>query len=100
MKKEVKRSVRDVTEVVVGRKLEVVASLDLEEVGEKVGSLQGEVLDDEVDLLGGVLGAGDGNVADLLEKGGEDDGADVLPLGTRKKRAGSQLMVRHATEWG
>jgi hypothetical protein len=69
---------RDVSEVVVGRELEVVASLNLEEVGEEVGGLESEVLDNEVDLLRRVLGAGNGDVTNLVEEGGEDDRADVL----------------------
>jgi len=73
------RVLRNVTEVVVGRELEVVASLDLEQVGEEVGSLEGKVLDDEVDVGRGVLGTRNGNVTDLLEEFGENDGSDILP---------------------
>jgi len=100
------RVLRDVAEVVVGRQAEVVAGLfagrsrrqrharvaqrrerergrkahlDLEDVGEDVGRLERQVLDDEVDVLGRVLGARHRDVADLAEEGREDDRADVAP---------------------
>lgn len=69
---------RDVAEVVVRRELPVVARLDLEDVGEKVGRLEGEVLDDEVDLLRRVLRPVRLNVSnvDRLEKEGRGKGGE------------------------
>lgn len=63
----------------VGRELDIVVRLDLNNVWEQVLSLEGEVLDDEVELVVGVLDARDGDVANLLDDSREDDAADVLP---------------------
>jgi hypothetical protein len=62
--------------------------LERDDVGQEVGALEDEVLDDEVDLLVGVLDAGDGDVADLLDERGKDLLADVVPeLGLELERA-------------
>jgi hypothetical protein len=63
----------------VGRKLDIVVRLDLDDVREEVLALEREVLDDEIELVVGVLDARDGDVANLLDDRGEDNAADVLP---------------------
>lgn len=50
---------------VVGGELDVVVSLHGDGVGEKVAAREGEVLDDEIDGVVGVLDARDGDVSDL-----------------------------------
>ena len=64
---------------VVRRELEEVVGLERDDVGEEVLALEGEVLDDEVEHVIGILDTGDGDVPDLLDEGGEDDGPDVGP---------------------
>lgn len=75
------------TDTLVRRELEVVVGLELDDVGEKVGSLEDEVLDDEVDLLVGVLDSRDGDVSDLVDDRGENLVLQVFPeVGLKRKQ--------------
>lgn len=64
---------------IVRRELGEVVRLKLDNVGEEVAALQGEVLNDEVQRIVTVLDTGNRDVADLLDEGGEDDFTDVTP---------------------
>jgi len=52
---------------VIRRKLDIIVRLQLEDVGEEVTALQGEVLDDEVEGVVAVFDVRNGDVADLEE---------------------------------
>jgi len=72
----------------VRRDDDMVVRLDLDGVGEQVASLEGKVLDDQVELVVGILNAGDGDISDLVDELGQDDLADVIPqLGLEGERA-------------
>lgn len=92
---DVSKRQREVVALVVAdgsvrRELDIVVRLDFDDVREQVLALEGEVLDDEVELVVGVLDARNGDVADLVNEGGEDDTADILP----ERRLEGQAAVR------
>lgn len=62
----------------VRRQLEIVPVLNLDEIGQQVRDLDVEVLDDNVELVVGVLCSGDGQVADLRCDSGDNDVAQVV----------------------
>jgi hypothetical protein len=53
--------------------------LDGDDVREQVAALEGEVLDDEIERVVGVLDARDGDISDLLNESRHNDAADVVP---------------------
>jgi hypothetical protein len=61
--------------------------LDSDDVREQVAALEGEVLDDEVERVIGVLDTRDGNISDLLNESRHNDATDVVPeLGLELER--------------
>ena len=68
----------EVTHVAVGRELEVVSVLNLDDVGQQVGNLDVEVLDNDIELVVGVLCSWDGNVSDLSSYSWDDDLSEVV----------------------
>jgi hypothetical protein len=72
----------------VRRESEVVPGRHGDDIGEQVLAREGEVLDDEVESIVGVLDAGDGDVTDLADDGRQDNLADVVPkMGFELQRA-------------
>lgn len=68
-----------VVDLVVRRETKVVVNVDLDDVRPQVGTLQDEVLDDQVNVLVRVFSSGNGNVTDLLDQRRQDDSSDVVP---------------------
>lgn len=68
-----------VVDLVVRREAKVVVDVDLDDVGPQVGTLQDEVLDDQVNVLVRVFRSGNGNVTDLLDQRRQDDSSNVVP---------------------
>jgi hypothetical protein len=64
---------------VIGRKFHEILSLELDDVGEDVATLESKVLDDEIEGVVTVLDTRDGNVADFLNESGHNDLANVIP---------------------
>lgn len=65
---------------------EGVERLDVDNVGEKVRTRKDQVLNNQVDAVVGVLSAGNGDVADLLEKHRDQDLSNIVPkLGLESK---------------
>jgi len=70
--------------VVVGdgikrRKLDIIVRLQLDDAGEEVTALQGEVLDDEVERVVAVFDVRNGDVADLVDQGRKNNLVDIIP---------------------
>ena len=63
----------------VGRESEIVPGRHGNDIGEQVLAREGEVLDDEVESIVGVLNAGDGDVTNLTDDCRQNDLADVVP---------------------
>lgn len=71
--------VHTLVELLVWRELERVVALEADNVGEKVGARQDQVLNDKVNVGRRELGSWDGDVTDLLDEGGEESCSDVVP---------------------
>ena len=63
----------------VRREFEIVPGSHSDDIGEQVLAREGEVFDNEVEGVVGVLNAGDGDVTDLTDDGRQNDLTDVIP---------------------
>jgi hypothetical protein len=63
----------------VRRHLHVCLGSDLDDVGEEITALKGQVLNYKVHLVVGVFDTRDWDIADLLNHSGNDDSADIFP---------------------
>jgi hypothetical protein len=73
---------------VIRRELDEVVRLYLNYVGEEIATLQSEVFYNKVERFVGVLDAGDWDIADFLDQGGQYDFTDVVPeFGLELERA-------------
>lgn len=63
----------------IGRHLHVRLRSDLNNIREEVPSLEGEVLDNKIELFVGIFDARNGDVANFLDNGRNDDATDVMP---------------------
>jgi hypothetical protein len=73
---------------VIWRELEEVVCLALNDVGEEISALQGEILNDEIKGFVRILDARDGDVSNFFDQGGKNDFTDVFPkVGLELERA-------------
>ncbi len=79
VERELERVLVTVTKLVKLRELEVVSDVHLDLRGQHVEQIDGKVLDDQVDLLVGVLDTGKGHETDVAEQLWKDRVTDVAP---------------------